>query len=307
MKKLSLVLLAAGMTACGGGFTTTSVQPVGSTLRVAGSVERDTRPTVVYVSDHTGSFIDVFDILGKLQYTITTGLNAPVGIFVDARHNLWVANPGANDVIVFPRGSKTPSETLKDSNQPDDVAVCSDGTAFVADSLNRGGVAVYPPGHTSPVRRLEARQSGAGGREFYVTCDAAGNIFATGMIGLSPFVATTGWRHGRQSGYYLLPQAAWSPYGIKATAAKTLLIVTYASSSQPAVVEFTEAGKPTGREVDTYDLWGDIAFDSSQSIVYGVDTPMHIAEGLNFPCCALRRVYHDYLVKPEGVAIDPDN
>jgi hypothetical protein len=34
---------------------------------------------------------------------------------------------------------------------------------------------------------------------------------------------------------------------------------------------------------------------------------MHIAEGLNFPCCKLRRVYHDYLVKPEGVAIDPDN
>jgi DNA-binding beta-propeller fold protein YncE len=169
MKSLSFVLLALEMAACGGGFTTTSVHPVSSALRVAGSVERDTRPTVVYVSDHAGSFIDAFDILGKLQYTIRTGLNAPVGIFVDARHNLWVANPGANDVLVFPRGSKTPSETLKDSNQPNDVAVCSDGTAFVADSLNRGGVAVYPPGHTNPVRRLEAGQSGAGGLEFYVT------------------------------------------------------------------------------------------------------------------------------------------
>lgn len=308
MKSLSFVLLALGMAACAGGFGATSVHPVSSALRVAGPFERDTRPTIVYVSDHAGSFIDVFDILGKLQYTITTGLNTPVGIFVDARHDLWVANPGANDVLVFRRGSKTPSEALKDSNQPNDVAVCGDGTAFVADSLNRGGVAVYPPGHTHPVRRLEARQSGAGGLELYVTCDPAGNVFATGFIGLSPFVATTGWRHGRQSGYYLLPHGAWSLYGIKATAAKTLLIVTYASSSQPAVVEFTEAGKPTGREVDTgYDLWGDIAFDSSQSIVYGVDTPMHIAEGLNFPCCELRRVYHDYLVKPEGVAIDPDD
>jgi DNA-binding beta-propeller fold protein YncE len=132
------------------------------------------RTALVYVSDRTNDLIDVFDRGGHLRYTITSGLNEPAGLFVDAQHNLWVANPGANDVLLFPRGSMQSTRTLNDTNQPNDVAVRSDGTAFVADSLNQGGVAVYSPGHKVPTRRLIAQQSGAGGIEFYVTCDDAG-------------------------------------------------------------------------------------------------------------------------------------
>jgi sugar lactone lactonase YvrE len=166
--------------------------------RTNSSLLRKMRDTIS--SSRSSSYDDVFDRGGHLQYAITSGLNVPAGLFVDAQHNLWVANPGANDVLVFPRGSTDPTRTLNDTNQPNDIAVCGDGTAFVADSLNQGGVAVYPPHHKAPTRRLEAQQSGAGGLEFYVTCDEAGNIFATGYIGLSPFPATTGWRHGRESG-----------------------------------------------------------------------------------------------------------
>ncbi|HEY6326791.1 MAG TPA: hypothetical protein VIW73_09815 [Candidatus Cybelea sp.] len=303
MQHLSLVLLAAWLSACGGGYGTASVQPAEPALRVGAPYT-----SLVYVSDHTNNLIDVFDLQGKLQHTITTGLNAPVGVFVDARHNLWVANPGANDVLVFPRGSTTPSETLNDSDQPNDVAVCHDGTAFVADSLNRGGIAVYPPGHTNPVRRLEAQQSGAGGLEFYVTCDAAGNIFATGVIGFSPFAATVGWRHARESGYYLLQPTATSESGIKATASRRLLIPTYDVPSQPALVEFTEAGQPTGRGIHTggSDLWGDIALNASQNVVFGVDTPNDMIVARKFPGGELVRTYtNGNLTQPEGVAIDP--
>lgn len=264
---------------------------------------------LVYVSDHTNNLVDVFDRGGHLQYTITSGLNEPAGLFVDAQHNLWVANPGANDVLVFPRGSMAPARTLNDTNQPNDVAVRDDGTAFVADSLNQGGVAVYPPRRAAPTRRLTAQQSGAGGIELYVTCDEAGNIFATGFIGASPFPATTGWRHGRESGYYLFPQKAWSSNGIKATAVGTLLIATYAKS-KPAVVEFTEAGKRTRRSIHTggtiSDLWGDIALDTSQTIVFGVDTPRDAVIARKFPGGALQRAYTNAnLAQPEGVAIDP--
>jgi|HubBroStandDraft_6_1064221.scaffolds.fasta_scaffold75237_1 hypothetical protein len=264
------------------------------------------RTALVYVSDHTNNLIDVFDRGGHLQYTITSGLNEPAGLSVDAQHNLWVANPGANDVLVFPRGSMDPARTLDDTNQANDVAVRDDGTAFVADSLNEGGVAVYPPGHKAPARRLIAQQSGAGGIEFYVTCDEAGNIFATGFIGASPFPATTGWRHGRESRYYLLPQNAWSSSGIKATAAGTLLIATYAKS-KPAVVEFTEAGKPTRRSIHTgSDLWGDIALDAGQTVVFGVDTPRDAVFARKFPGGALQHTYTNAnLAKPEGVAVDP--
>ena len=300
MKNLSFVLLVVGVAACGGGSATTPTVPARPI-----AVSDHAQERLIYVSDHANNLIDVFG-RGKLR-TITSGVSKPVGLFVDASHNLWVANPGANDVLVFRRGSTTPRETLEDSNQPNDVAVCSDGTAFVADSLNQGGVAVYPPGHTKPVRRLEAGQSSAGGLELYVTCDAAGNIFATGFIGLSPFVATTGWRHGRQSGYYLLPQAAWSPYGIKATTAKTLLTVTYAAGSQPAIVEFTEAGKPTGRAIRTgSDLWGDIALNGNQSDIYGVVTAKDVVVVRKFPGGGFVREFTSgNLDQPEGVAVDP--
>lgn len=269
----------------------------------------DARTALVYVSDRTNNLIDVFDRSGHLQYTITNGLNEPAGLFVDAQHNLWVANPGANDVLVFPRGSMAPARTLNDTNQPNDVAVCGDGTAFVADSLNQGGVAVYPPGRKAPTRRLVAQQSGAGGIEFYVTCDDAGNIFATGYIGASPFPATTGWRHGRESGYYLFPQQAWSSSGIKATTAGTLLIATYVNS-KPAVVEFTQVGKRTRRSIHTggtgSDLWGDIALNADQTVVFGVDTPRDAVLARKFPGGALQRTYTNAnLAQPEGVAVDP--
>ena len=307
MKKLLFVLLAAGTAGCGAGFGATSVRPADPALRAASLAPGAPHTPLVYVSDHTNNLIDVFDLRGKLQYTITSGLNAPVGLFVDASHNLWVANPGANDVLVFPRGSRTPSETLDDSNQPNDVAVCREGTAFVADSLNVGGVAVFPHGHKTPTRRLEAEQSGAGGLEFYVACDDSGNVFATGVIGASPFAATVGWRHARQSGYYLLEPTATSESGIKATAARRLLIPSYAAPSQPALYEFTEAGKPTGRAIHTgADLWGDIALDTSQNVVFGVDTPKKAVVARKFPGGTLVRTYtNGNLAQPEGVAVDP--
>jgi hypothetical protein len=265
------------------------------------------RPARVYVSAHSNNLIDVFDRGGHLQYTITSGLNEPAGLSVDAHHNLWVANPGANDVLVYPPGSMYPTRTLNDANQPNDVAVCS-GIAFVADSLNQGGIAVYPPGHKSPARRLEAQQSGAGGIEFYVTCDRAGNVFATGYIGASPFPATTGWRHGRESGYYLFPQGAWSSSGIQATAAGTVLIARY-SKSKPALVEFTKAGNATGKAIDTgSDLWGDIALDATQAVVFGVDTARAVAVARKFPGGAVQQTYTDAnLAQPEGVAVDPSS
>lgn len=303
MKNVSYLVLALSLAACGGGFAAAPVQQAGPALRVA-----ERHAPLVYVSDHTNNLIDVFDLRGKLLQTITSGIDEPAGLFVDRSHNLWVANPGANDVLVFHRGSTTPSDTLDDSNQPNDVAVRPDGTAFVADSLNLGGVAVYPRGHKDAARRLESTQSHAGGLEFYATCDDAGNVFATGMIGASPFAATIGWRHAREAGYYVLAPTASSESGIKATESRKLLIPTYDAPSQAALEEFTEAGKPTGRAIHTggSDLWGDIALDATGRIVFGVDAPSDAIVARRFPGGELVRNYTDAnLTQPAGVAVDP--
>jgi hypothetical protein len=80
--------------------------------------------------------------------------------------------------------------------------------------------------------------------------------------------------------------------------------------SKPAIVEFTEAGKPTRRSIHAggtiSDLWGDIALEAGQTVVVGVDTPRGAALSRKFPGGALQRTYtNPNLVRPEGVAVDP--
>ncbi|MBV8197550.1 MAG: hypothetical protein JO263_05420 [Candidatus Eremiobacteraeota bacterium] len=74
---------------------------------------------------------------------ITTGLNAPAGIAVDARGNAYVCNnagttpkkrPGKGTwtVGVYHRGQTTPFESYTTGVwNPVDVAVASDGTVYI--------------------------------------------------------------------------------------------------------------------------------------------------------------------------------
>jgi hypothetical protein len=62
----------------------------------------DTGPRYVYISD--GNFVDEFDRYGKLKATITSGMNAPQGIFVDTSHNVWIANAYGGNVLMFAEG-----------------------------------------------------------------------------------------------------------------------------------------------------------------------------------------------------------
>ena len=305
---VGLVLSIAVATAagCAGGNGTAATGQLSPALTTTRSSQQNVSGTLVYVAEHTNNLIDVFNIHRALQYTITKGLNAPVGLYVDTKHNLWVANPGANNVLEFPRGATRPSATLRDSNGPNDVTLCPDGTVFVADTTGKGGIGAYPPGHDHPTSRLRAQQSGAGGLEFYVTCDRGGNVFATSAIGFSPFTATIGFKHAQESGYYLLNQQAWSNSGIKTTHSGTLLIA-FGSGSDGYVKEFLESGKPTGREISTSpEIWGDIALNAKQDVIFGTDSYHNVVVGLTFPGDKVKYTYsNSNLVQPEGVAVDP--
>jgi hypothetical protein len=264
---------------------------------------------LVYVASSSNNTIYVFDRNGQATGTITDGVNQPVGLYVDAQHDLWVANPGANDVLVFKRGASSPSVTISDPNAPNDVAQCPNGTTYVTDAGGLGGIGVYPPGHTTPVRRLEPQISGVGGFEFYDTCDAKGNVFAVGFIGLSPVLATQGWRHGKEAGYYMLADYNFFGAGIVATPRGTLLISDSlgSDSSQPAVVEFTEAGQTTGRAVTTASVvWSGLAFDQTRDVIYGAATSANEGAALKFPGGAVGVSFAaNGLGSPQGIAFDP--
>src|SRR5665213_1264968 len=57
---------------------------------------------LVYVSDPASNVVDIFNSNGTQVGRLAKGLNAPSGLFIDRGHNLWVANPGAGNVLVFP-------------------------------------------------------------------------------------------------------------------------------------------------------------------------------------------------------------
>jgi hypothetical protein len=96
---------------------------------------------IKYVSDFNNNVVDVF--VGKFAGQapcgqITSVLNSPWGIYVEPRtHDLYVANYGKHDMVVFHRGQTSPYNTYKDPSfqDPVDVAVARDGTVIASNQL----------------------------------------------------------------------------------------------------------------------------------------------------------------------------
>lgn len=86
-----------------------------------------------------------------------TGLSNPQGVTVDKLGNVYIANTGGSNILVYPKGSTTLSKTLSDTGQyPVDVAVTPTGAVFAANifttSFTAGTVSFYKPGATSPTK-----------------------------------------------------------------------------------------------------------------------------------------------------------
>jgi hypothetical protein len=101
---------------------------------------------IKYVADSAFSVIHIYS--GKFRYGATCGLitvgsgapglHIPYGLFVLTRtHDLYVANTGHNDIIVFHRGHKVPYNMYTDPTfqYPVDVAVGKDGTLLASNQI----------------------------------------------------------------------------------------------------------------------------------------------------------------------------
>lgn len=117
---------------------------------------------VLYGSSYDGVFINLYSSKGNDQQVegqLTDSLVSPQGMVVDHKHQLWVANTNASNIVAFKRGATTPFTTLDDSGYyPVTVAVASDGTVYAANVVSLqgppGNVAVYAPGSTTPTSTL---------------------------------------------------------------------------------------------------------------------------------------------------------
>jgi hypothetical protein len=262
-------------------------------------IRPDARTRLAYISDNLANNVSVFDLNGTLQGQIG-GLSYPGGLFVDSKHNLWVANGGANDVLGFARGATTPFATLNDAGAgPLDVTMCPNGTLYVAGD-DSTAIEVYPRGSTNPTRSLTypgAQQSDA------LTCDASGNVFATIVISFHGGVVE--FPRGKQSGATQLPLTLGGPGGVKPDNAGNLLVD---DQSAQTITEYTEAGSPTGNSIST-------AFDC---INFGVlrnskvvGCPVYVAyktsygQSYTFPGGTSVQTYSGSFMLPYGFAFDP--
>ncbi len=126
--------------------------------------------TLVYASEPLASAVSIFS-LGSKGFVPAGQLmlnDIPIGVTVDALQRLYVAvtslgGYGPNSVEVFPRGATKPSKIYTDGlTGPDDVAVDSHGTLYVANLANfncsdpsgDGSVVEYAKGSMKPTSTI---------------------------------------------------------------------------------------------------------------------------------------------------------
>jgi hypothetical protein len=256
-----------------------------------------------YVDDPYGNFVDAFDRRGKLLGKVTTDLNGPQGLYVDASRNLWIANTSGNDVLVFPPGSSTPSRTLDDAGAlPSDVVLGNDGTAYVANILDQSGygsIEVYPPGQNEPARAIRDPNAA---ENLFITIDTHGNLFVT--VARLPVKGRDIGRvdeyvGAQQSGLKRLAMKLGAPGGIHVFHSRLLICDT----TEQTVREYTEAGRPTGRVLVTGGSWGGFDVNSTGTVLLGADQTYLEGLARRFPGETIRHVYRDSAFQyPVGAA-----
>ena len=267
------IILAIAFTACSNGGNSSVVPLSAYASRQTPASIGGASGTFSYalLADTLGNAVDFFKPNGMLAKQLTNGLTTPTGLFVDAQSNLWVAD--ASGAALFPPGADSPTRTLSDPNQfPADVASAADGTVYVANfestgTYGPGSVSVYPPGHNRPTRFLRDPNA-----QYVtsVTCDVAGNVFATindyTEVGyVDEFVS------GKQSGFQRLAPSFSYALQIRIDNVGNLVVL---DEQQHLISEFTEAGIPTGVNFHTKANWTAFALDSSGAqVLGGVDVP----------------------------------
>jgi hypothetical protein len=99
---------------------------------------------IEYFSDYKNNVINVFagKFAGQSPCGMITAVSNPQGLFVDAStHDLYVANTGKRNVVVFHRGQLTPYNTYADPTLPFtyEVALAKDGTVIASNVLGPYG------------------------------------------------------------------------------------------------------------------------------------------------------------------------
>jgi hypothetical protein len=178
----TLGMLAAGCSDTG----TSSVATVPSTVStqtitrpgwISPDIQRH-KPSLIYWGKFSANTIDIFSANGinpPLKGTITTGVDEPERLFVDAALNVYATNRGNNTITAYKRGATTPFLTITNGvSTPTGLTVDAAGTVYCA-NVGNDTVTEYPKGQTSPSLTL----TGFSRPPEYLAIDSADKLYVS--------------------------------------------------------------------------------------------------------------------------------
>ncbi len=143
--------------------------------------------------------------------TLTQGLNDPASVAVDVSGNVYVLNRGGSgsDIVVYPAGQTTPSETIRSGliQVPSQCFFDAAGDLYVSDRST--GIYVIPAGSGEPMSLKLHKLSGPSG----LALDPLnGNLFVGNLNGNAQQSSVAVYRAGKLRLAYTLPNTPFSDF-----------------------------------------------------------------------------------------------
>lgn len=207
-------------------------------------------PAKVYVTESASNDVQVFDqnTLNPVNPGSFTGLSRPLGIDVSGS-KVYVANSGAQNIMVFNKCGGTPQTLLDPPGPPYDVALDPAGNLYVSNFYNNTGygeVRYYANASGTGVTIGDPLMQGV----MFVTVDPQGDVFVAGVTVSTMHVD---WCHNTRRNRCKAAGAIWQntgiplnnwPAGIRIDASGNLVVATQSG-------DFTTYGVPNFNQIST--------------------------------------------------------